>query len=75
MIAFILSLFDSLILVKVAFMVLTIMIFIFVLFIFKQVLNMNSVVDYGSSSAMVKTVAIVNIIVAFCLILTALVIL
>jgi hypothetical protein len=72
---FVNSLFDTLILVKIVFIVLTVMAFVFGLFLFKQILNMNGIVDFGSSSAMLKSIAILNIIIALCLILTAFVIL
>lgn len=66
---------DTVFLVKLVFILLSIMLTVFGLFIFKQILNMSGIIDLGPSSSMLKSLAILNIIVVFCLILTALVIL
>ncbi|MBI2032571.1 MAG: hypothetical protein HYV38_00880 [Candidatus Levybacteria bacterium] len=69
------NLLESLILVKLIFIVSMIFYIIFLLIVLKQVNSMNAVVSEEGPSATVRNIAILNIIAAIILFLTGLVIL
>lgn len=72
---FLLQIFNVSFLVKIVFIILLVMVNIFVLVVYKQIEDMNSLIAQGHASNWVRIVGIANLIASVSLLLTALVIL
>ena len=62
-------------LTKLSFLIISLLLFIFLLVVFKQVLSLNTIIDDGNDSYVIKAGALILIILGLSLFLTALVIL
>lgn len=60
---------------KIGFLIILSLYFVFILVVFKQITSMDDIINEVHSSAIIKTVAIINIVLAFSLFLAAVVIL
>lgn len=60
---------------KIGFLIIFSLYFVFILVVFKQITSMDDIINEVHSSIIIKTVAIINIILAFSLFLAAVVIL
>lgn len=69
------NLLQGFVLIKIGFLILDGLYIVFLLIVFKQARSMQNVINDGSASSLVDTVALINIIIAICLFVAALVIL
>ena len=72
---FILGILQPVFLIKLVAIILTVMVLIFALITSKQVFDVNETIHQGSASKIVEIVSIINILLVFSLLLTAIVIL